>query len=281
MKRVKKVKSLLEENNYKDYMRMCEATGLPYTLYRSNYRVIIESAFCNIDFMQNVMSNKAFIVGAMIKKDIKNTGLIPPDIDKRTLRYYDFAPPKYLQDSEHTIYNIDIKSAYANVLYTHGIITAKTSRMMQRLPKKDRLAAVGMLASKKNIFHMEGRKVIAAATEEKDTANWFLFCVEKTAELMDKCRAILGGDFLFYWVDGIFFKNKRNADKVIKLIEQEGYKCSFDTCHKFIYNTNKNERFLTYWKDTEEGAEYKRLSLPNINSEVDKFILDFLKEIEK
>lgn len=277
----KKAKAIIKENNYSDYLELCESTGLPYTLHRSNYRVIIESSFCNIDFMQNIMSNKAFIVGAMIKKDINATGLVPPDIDKADLKYYDFAPPKYLQDSEQTIYNIDIKSAYASVLYRHGLITKKTAKMMRSLPKKDRLASVGMLASKRHTFNMVGSKVISAHTEEKDTAPWFLFCVQKTAELMDKCRAILGRDFLFYWVDGLFFRHERNAEKVIELIEREGYFCSFDVCHKFKYTNGEVEKVLTYWKTDEDGAEYKRLSLPNQNNEVDKFILKFISEIQK
>lgn len=277
----KKVKSIIDENNYKDYLLLCEEAGLPYTIYRSNYRVIIESDFCNIDFMQNIMSNKAFFVGAMIKKDIKETGLVAPDIDKRELKYYDFTPPKYLQQSEETIYNIDIKSAYARVLFRHGIISRKTYEKMQCLPKKDRLASVGMLASRKNIFNMQGREVVSASSEEKDTAPWFLFCVKKTAELMDKCRAILGKDFLFYWVDGIFFRNERNARKVMELIDREGYACSFDKCHKFTYNDTATEKYITYWKEDKEGAEYKRLSLPHVNNEIDKFIIDFLSALKK
>jgi len=50
------------------------------------------------------------------------------------------------------IFNIDIKSAYATILKNDGLITQKTFDFINRLPKQERLTAVGMLAGKKNIF---------------------------------------------------------------------------------------------------------------------------------
>jgi len=278
MARKTHVKSLIQENNYREYLDFCKNTGEPYCITRSNYRLIITSEFCNVDFMQNIASNKCFIAGAMIKRDIINSGLVAPELDKQDLKYFEFKIPKNL-DWLSEFYCIDIKSAYATVLKNHFIISKKTFSYMSRLPKKDRLACVGMLAAKKTHYFMQGNKMNDYAIEEKETKNFFHFCINKTSEIMDKCVSILGNDFLFYWVDGVFFKNKSHAEKIQKYLSEIGYKSTFEVCKNFKKMSNDNFEKIEYWKIGTELCEKKVLSLPKNNYEINRFLIDFMSQI--
>jgi len=267
-----KAKTLFVEDNYKKYLKLCAASGLPYKIIESNYTLSIESDFCNVTFMQNVMNKKAFIAGAMIKRDIKETGLEPPEFDAGEMSYFNFAPIPEIINCGKTIYNIDIKSAYANVLNNHSLIQPKTFNYMKTLIKKDRLACVGMLASSKDIYECVGNEELSYINETKDTKNWFYFCVEMINKIMEEIRRKIGS-FLFYWVDGVFFENKKDADLIMNILDGLGYNYSFEICTDFNYSDDGKQQKLTYYK---ADGKLKVLTLPKKNNEVDKFLLEFL-----
>ena len=273
-KRFKGIKTLFDDNNYKDILAYCESVGLPYTVTESNYTLKIESEFCNYYFMQNIRTGFCFAISKMIKKDIKATGLTAPEINKGDLKYFDFNVPEKLKHGfvRSKIYNIDIKHAYANVLFNHSLITPKTFKYMGNLEKPDRLAAVGMLASNKEIFEIIGNEVINSYSEVSEFQNWFYFCVVRTNEIMHKCRELLGNSFLHFWVDGIFSDNEKNIHKVEKYLTSIGYKYSFNECFNYTYfEDNKGER-ITYISENKE----KLLFLPKRNNEMTKFLINFL-----
>lgn len=263
--------SEFNEDNYIAYLEFCQSTGLPYTIKESNYSLYIESEFCNIKFRPE-MNKKAFIAGAMIKRDIRNSGLIAPDINPEDLKYFNFSAEDNLQRADSVVYNVDIKSAYASILREHAIISKKTHGYMSRLSKKDRLACVGMLASRKDIFNMVGKVATSSHKELSGYASWFYFCVNRTNEIMRECQLRIGNDFLFFWVDGIFFNGKSNIDVVCKVLNELGYRYSIDTCTNMKLDNDGKRRVLSYNK----GEEFKELTLPKKNSEVDSFLINFM-----
>jgi hypothetical protein len=271
MARVKYHKSEVHEGNYKTYIKFAEATGLPYLLTLTNYTVTITSEFLNAKFAPN-MDQSAFICYQLIKRDIKETGLIKPDLISKNLQYFNFGPDSRIQYPPNEIYNIDIKSAYATVLLRHGLIKQSTFNRMARLSKRNRLACVGMLAAKKKHFSMVGRQTISATTEEKDTTEWFYFCINRIDEIMMKCRQIAGNTFLFFWVDGIFLNDIKHVKQISEYLTSIGYKYSFDICTNVQYKEDNNIKTLSY----DKGEESKQLFLPKSNSELSEFMINFL-----
>ena len=273
-KRFKGIKSLFDDTNYKDDLLFCEATNKPYIIEESNYTLKITSAFLNRYYLQNVRSPFCFAVGKMIVKDIEATGLTAPEINKSDLKYFDFNVPDKLKKglTIKNIYNIDIKSAYAKVLFNHSLITPRTFKFMANLEKPDRLAAVGMLAAHKEIFEVIGRETINSYSEICEHQNWFYFCVTRTNEIMNKVRELLGNSFLHFWVDGIFFDNPKHIKKVENYLTSIGYDYSYNECHNYTYfEDNKGER-VSYFVDGKE----KILFLPRKNNEMIKFLIKFL-----
>jgi hypothetical protein len=270
-KKPKYLKSEFSEDNYKDFILFAESTGLPYTLTETNYTITITSDFCNVKFAPT-MQKSAFIAGAMVKKDIISTGLEPPDFEQESLKYFDFAPTEELVKDRDRMYNIDIKSAYASVLFNHGLISTKTRKYMAQLSKRNRLACVGMLASRKDHYQMIGKEVIEKSKEVNSMSNWFYFCVNRTNEIMMKCKEIAGDSFLFFWVDGIFLSDYSKVKPVSDYLRSIGYKYSFDLCTNVKYSQQNNVSKLRYNK----GEEVKELFLPKKNKEIDTFLINFL-----
>jgi len=279
----KPIKVLFSNGNYKFYLNLIKKANLPYKLTRTNYTLDIESEFCNIYFMTNVMSDKAFKCGACIKKDIRLSGMELPVIERSELKYFNFNHADILSRTNgKEIYNIDIKSAYANALNNNKLLSEKTYNFLKSLSKKDRLAAVGMLAARKDIFTFDNTdKCIEHEKKVKDTENWFYFCVLEIQKLMLDIKQMIGNDFLFYWVDGIFFTNENNRFEIEAYLSSKGYMNSYDKCTDFNYTETENNKFLTYNKpDGKGGTENKRLELPKENKAVNEYLLKLLNIIK-
>ena len=168
MKKQKAQKSLFStkeegDRNYRDMLELCKISQMPYRVIKSTYTMRIESDFMNIHFVKSFMSDKAFIAAQMIKKDIKEKGILPPDIDMDGLKYFQFNQPDNLRNAPENVYNIDLKSAYANVLMNNGVISQKTFDFMKTLMKKDRLAC----GPQGRMFFVTGRTAKSATIRKR------------------------------------------------------------------------------------------------------------------
>ena len=259
------------------YLNLIKSLKIPHKITRSNYTLKIESEALNIHFTPR-MDESAFKVSNTIKRDIKACGVEMPDINKSELKYFNFAHDEILRRAEgKQIYNIDIKSAYASNLLANKIITQPTFNYMATLSKKNRLAAVGMLAAKKDIFiYDDCGKCISHDVTAKNTENWFYYCVLETQNLMLDIKSICGADFLFYWVDGIFFTNRDHEIPITNYLKSKGYNNSFDICDNFQFIQNENYREISYSKE----GKTKILNMPSENKEATNFILKFLNIIK-
>ena len=269
-----KIKTLFDGDLYLLEIEKNIAVGLPYSITQSNYTLAINNEYAPIYFMQNVMSNKAFIAANMIKADIKNKGLEPPDIEQDSLQYYKFSLPGLLKkNKKNVIYNIDIKSAYANVLRNNLIITPATFGYLAQLDKQDRLASVGMLASNKNHFFYEAGELVAIQNERNPLANFFFFCIREIQTIMDKIKFMLGNDFLFYWVDGVYFNNIKNRGIIEEYLRGLDYKNSFETLTDFTTIENKRNHTIYFKK---ENGTPKIFRVGKTDLSVNKEIINIL-----
>lgn len=149
-----------------------------------------------------MQSNRCFAAYAKVKKDVKNKPV--PAIDKEELHYFehDFKQTCHIDK----VFNIDLKSAYATILLLDGYIGKDTYTYLTALPKHDRLASVGMLASQKKIFAFDRKGTIRTYEQSvSPLENFFYYAVKRTFEIMQDLRIILRRSYLFTWVDGIYF----------------------------------------------------------------------------
>lgn len=272
--KTKQLKLHLNEKNVKLFVDLLKAQKAPFKMQLSNYTTKIESEPFNVMFAKTMQSNRVFAAAAYLKNDLNKKEI--PDIDMKKNCYYStsFNGDGFYSD---IAFNIDIKHAYASILYKDGLISKKTFTYLSRLPKLDRLAAVGMLASRKVIFEHDRQGRVREFTEQVNPmSNFFYYCVQKTEQVITDVRVnILAKSFLFSWVDGIYYLNDNPAYRNIVqeyLYEEYGLRSTYKELTEFEVKT-KNGSYRISFK--EDGA-LKTFNIPLPEIGFKKQISDYL-----
>jgi hypothetical protein len=150
-------------------------------------------------------------------------------------------------DTFEDICCLDIKNAYWQTAFLMGVISKEIYEEGVTKDKITRLASLGSLAKKKEVFRFDGENYRMIDTiRNYETENiWFAIC-HRVSEIMKVLVSDLGGDFLFYWVDGIYFKRTdENIKKVTDFLESCSYECKFEDVSKVEFFDDK---FLVYSK---------------------------------
>jgi len=253
MQEIKKplLKLHLNEKNVKLFIDLLKAQKAPFKMTISNYTTKIESENHNVTFVKSMQSNMVFAAAAFLKSDLKDIPI--PDIDMKKNCYYDtsFTGKQFYSD---LAFNIDIKHAYANILHNDGFITGDTLKYLNRLSKKERLAAVGMIASRKVIFnHGKDGKIHGFTEIVNPLSNFFFYCVQKTENIIhDIKNKILKESFLFSWVDGLYYLNDNPAyQKIVQeyLKDEYGLESSFKKLTEFEVKIKNNSYRIGFKED--------------------------------
>lgn len=241
----------MDRDNAKAYVEFLKTTGFPFTLRISNYTTEIISDMFNIQFVQSMRGKQCFAAYAKVKSDIRNKE--KPKINHSSLRYFehDFTSPCIIPQ----VTNIDLKSAYASVLYNDGFITEPTFQYLRKIEKMDRLAAVGMLASKKYIFNydatgklFEGIKGYSKIVS--DNEDFFYYCVKKVQDIMTFLKGIAAKNYLFTWVDGIYIVPDPETEKELKeFLDSINFSCSVETLQNFRVQFLNDKIKVDFLKD--------------------------------
>ncbi len=184
---------------------------------------------------------------------------------------------------------VDIDQAYWETAYQLGLIDdaiyVKGSK--GNISKKARLTALGSLAKKKYNYHFKGDKLLDTIIEKEPLLEnlWFTVC-KRVSDVMHNVIAELGSDFIFYWVDGIYFKNTpENVSKAMSVFIDNGYNSKFKKINQIYFHETgftvndygDIKREFSYPKYAEQGAKidyaenFKLASAANkiINKEID------------
>lgn len=200
----------------------------------------------------------------ILKNNLQNT---IPKI-KTKVDYFKFSKSLPSQNEYSNCYEIDLKSAYWKIANDLGLLRpdlykkASTINPKTKLPymsKITRLAAIGSLARKYRVytFTADG-KMTKRRWRSRETEHIWDYICYKTAKVMDKAIKVAGNDFMFFWVDGIFVKNKKSRDAVVKAFKQEGFGSTVYKVEKvkvdekiWAYSSEhkKKERGFPYPKD--------------------------------
>lgn len=170
------------------------------------------------------------------------------------------------------VINIDITAAYATTLLNKQYIDKKLFTKIMALPKLERLAVIGMLATKKHIFEFKAGEQINCSTEtDEQKRNIFFEASHAVNEIMEACAKIAKEDFLFFWVDGIYLKTEKYKIEIQKYIEAHSYQYKTEVLNNFTAEIKENKTiFVKYNK----GEKIKTFNLPIINKQniLKKFI---------
>lgn len=266
----KKVKCLLSTEAAKAQIEFLKHSGFPFMLKVSNYTTEIISDLYNTQFLQSFRSKQCFAAYSKIKSNIN--GVEPPTVDKSNLIYFQHDFKKDADIDE--VINIDLKSAYATVLFNDGYITQGTSDYLGKLDKMDRLASVGMLAGKKHCFsYDENGKLIEYTKTVAATENFFFHCVKRVSEIMFDLQLLAEDKYLFTWVDGIYIKPcKDTLQEIERHLEVNNFPFTVEHLKNFqVRYTNQKIKIQFEKKDS-----IKVFQIPAVNNGFANDIINFL-----
>lgn len=197
----------LSPKNVRAAIELMKVSGQEFDVVVQTYTTQIKSPGGKFMFMDKSHSVSMFAAFNKIKSDIlkfdKWAGDLIPDIKNPTYFEHKFDREVFYPE----VWNFDINSAYLCALFQCGMISQNTFEYCKELKKADRLACVGMLASKKMIFHYSDTGNLYGMSEDRaKTSKYFFWAVNYIASAMhDTARFIeVKNTFLFYWVDGIY-----------------------------------------------------------------------------
>lgn len=237
---------------------------------------MLESEVYNLHFLKKAQSNRMFAGYNMIKSDIAGFQV---KVNEKYIKYYqtNFKQDKLYADF---IYQIDINSCYPSILLNAGMICEDTFKYLASLSKENRLAAIGMLASRKNIFHFDGKGEIQNHEVAKSKySDYFFYCVQETYKIMDECRMILGNDFLFIWVDAIYFSgNPEKADKIVDFLRNSyKLKSSINKLTEFEIEFRGSHYRVRY---IDKDGDSTFMNIPSVEQEEKAELLKYLLNIK-
>lgn len=207
-----------------------------FTLRFSNYTTIIETNGYKYLFSNSLEEKQSFAFFHAYKKIAQDVQKAPyiDELNERDLIYFDSGESLPSGLKLRNAYNVDIKSAYIRTAFLYSFISKETFDHCMKLEKSDRLKAFGMLATNYTCFDFVGGEVTKVySKKDVEKRKYFFAVVKGVSDVMQKIKTELSDDFLFYWVDGIYFKTKKSADRAVELFKENGYETSFDCLKNF------------------------------------------------
>lgn len=221
-------------------------------------------------FSDSRMNPKVFSIANAIKKEtypfiLANKQYSKPE-ERASIRYYNFQNiPKKL---DH-FYYVDIKSAYISALYFNKIISLELFNKINELPKKDRLIALGMMAYEPYLIqYSEGIKINTTRIRNEYSPVFYSACAYIEVLMEDLIKLIGRTKYIYYWVDGFFFKSLKDYYLISDYLKNKGYNFSFDECRNLISIDNGshyNINFDQYCKNNKGiyGLHPKLYNIPD------------------
>jgi hypothetical protein len=222
-----------------------------------------------------MQSKRTFAAFSKLKSNVTKKPM--PDISREQLHYFlhNFKEDLFVGD----VINIDLKSAYATILYKDGLISKDCFEYVCGCTKQERLACVGMLASRKKHFDFDHTGCVREGGFEEvvsPTSNFFFHAVKRTFDIMTTLKALSGEDYLFTWVDGIYlWPNEQTVARCAEYLDSIGFNYTIDHLRDFEVVVNEKRAKINFLKQDKKGNwTPKPFTLPSINTEFKKTVVE-------
>jgi len=271
-------KGLVIKGESKFYIEQLQKMGIAYKTTVSNYTTSLESEIYSMRFLKKRQSENCFAGYAKVKSNLKDKPI--PDIQVEDILYFSHDLRKDIFIP--LAFSIDLKSAYATTMFLRGLITKETFNYVMKLAKPDRLASIGMLASKKETFSFDNKnKLTGYELNESAYAPFFYQCAMDTFEIIRSCRQIAGSDYLYSWVDCIYLTRPDTIADITNYLNNIGFNASCETLHQFKVSRDSIKVTVSFWKQKEDVCVKKEFHLPHNNNSAMKEFIQVLKQENK
>lgn len=224
----------------KDKCNFLYKANKPFTLIKSGSSYELISSMYNdkayrSGFSSNDLSFIKMVKGYIKRHDVE-LNFIDEDYRNSGIDYVKVNKFK-VGDVLEDLYCVDIDSAYWKTALNLGVISDDIYKKGLDMGKVVRLAALGSLAKKKDIWVYDGKSFKKQETVKSPYENiWFAIC-KKISDIMNDIVKSIGDDFVFYWVDGIYVKQSPGLiDKIVTKFKDKGYSVHFEYVPKVSFH---------------------------------------------
>jgi len=235
-------------------MQIMNELGWDYTIQHGTYTTKIHSPVGIMTLSTIQFSNKVFVAANMVQRDCLKTDLGSKILTEKHSKMNYANTEFYDELNDPVVYNIDIKGAYASCLKNNNLITQQTYNYLMGLKKDERLPSVGMLAKSHIKYIYKGGECVEVIPFRSQTSELFFYLIQQIDEIMREIKWILGNDFIYYWVDGVFLRwntPQKKIDEVMKYLESLQYNYTFQECYDFKYRNRDGQCVISMYKDNE------------------------------
>jgi len=180
---------------------------------------------------------------------------------RNVLKYYNYNIDQF--NNIDRFYYIDFSACYLTVLKNKGVISNELFIQINKLPKQDRLICLGMLAYEPfKITYIKGKRFGPIVQMKNEYSHVFYYACSLTQELMSDIIRRINNNYIFYWVDGIFFKNPVIYYAVRDYLKSIGMTYRFGSCYGFKY-IDKDKYFnISFMQSDKNKFDPKRYNIP-------------------
>lgn len=158
---------------------------------------------------------------------------------------------EYWENSDQRVIEADMSKAYFRAMLISGFLSKSLHDELISLGKKYRLKLLGTMATQSIERHyILGELQPPPETDRQKEIDrrilrsaWTKTC-RRVADAMQVVKSSLGGNFLFYWVDGIYFTDPKKSDYTInqlffELFNHLGFDWEIKELHYLSINNDK------------------------------------------
>ncbi len=164
---------------------------------------------------------------------------------KKDATYYSYG--KLRSGIIKNVYEVDINQAYWEAALKLQVIDKRLYNSGLKFNKITRLASLGSLAKNPTVIRFDGDKECFEKDKPANTNYiWFNICKEISDQMLGS-KKLLKKNFICFWVDGVYFKGKRNIPIIQKFFLQHDYSSKVRALQKIEVNL-KEKRLYMYDK---------------------------------
>lgn len=282
------MKTIRCNENFLSRYNYLKKSGKDFKISKTSSSQIIQVGNKKYIYSSSHINKKEMLMQKKIKSEIiKNL----PNISSNTQRlmntitktnYFQFH--NKMKDLDQTgelveitgVWEMDITKAYYQTARNLGFISTEFYNECLKIPKSWRLRLLGSIATKKIIEHYKNKDLdnIEIITDKVLRSVWD--CITNQVDkCMSDCAEMIKDHFLFYWVDGIYFVEKKGHKTLCKnlinfVMDQYDYECTIEKLDNIQAVNLKRQIRLYVYKDGKKKSEFsvpkKRIKKYKLNN---------------
>jgi len=246
------------QENVKAWIDFLKSANVSFVVHTGNYTTTIKvNNKPLVKFLTGIYRNRVFIANRMIIKDLKASSKLE-GILAGTWNRINFNNRQGVSSKKFAkVINIDLSAAYPNCLFLNGLISQNTFGYLMKLPKGERLPAIGMIAATKTIYTYEGQQLLMSDQETAETAPVFYWVIQQINDLMLYAKEIAGSHYIFHWTDGIFIDgaiDPATTKAVENCFKELGYPYKYEAITNFELTKTDDQIKIEMLKNGEYKA---------------------------